>query len=184
MLIPDLDDEKKDEMLHTGNSYMHFHCNIYLVAVAPKNNQRRVQSLAELDGYIKSSLPTGESSSGVALALLLSALSPIEALQEGDEVWDSDALLQDISQQMQEESMKLSTQNNNQDNNKANNISDNSTRRRGKTNEELFAKYSNNGEEIRAISFNDDDQIEGKYVFTFNNYIYFCTFLLIIDKNI
>ena len=79
----------------------------YAVAVAPKNNQRRVQSLIELDDYMQSTLPSGETGGAVALALLTASLSPPETLQEADEIWDFDVILQEISQQMQSEAEAL-----------------------------------------------------------------------------
>ena len=77
------------------------------IASAPRNTTRRVQSLAELDNDTFSSF-TGNNTTAnnnnslknIDLSLLTSALCSPEILQENDEVWEFDRLLQSLSQQM------------------------------------------------------------------------------------
>ena len=51
-----------------------------LVAVAPKNTKRKVQSMADLDKEIKYVLPTA-ASGGIDLSILAASLSPQEAVR-------------------------------------------------------------------------------------------------------
>lgn len=75
------------------------------VAAAPRNNTRRVQSLAELDNDTFSSFTSSSSSNNqptksMDLSLLTASLCSPELLIENDEVWEFDRLLQSLSQQM------------------------------------------------------------------------------------
>jgi len=72
------------------------------VAVAPKNNNIKVQSMRELDHAIKYTLPT-TMHNGLDLSLLTESLSPHHAVVEDDDTWEFDVLLQQVSQDMQVE---------------------------------------------------------------------------------
>lgn len=69
------------------------------MAAAPRNVNRRVQSMRELDTESKYSVPSA--ASGIDLTLLTSALSPAKALEEEDDEWEFDTLLQQVAQGMQ-----------------------------------------------------------------------------------
>jgi hypothetical protein len=70
------------------------------VAAAPRNQGRKVQTLRELDGGEGgfSASGTKGGAGGIDLSLLTASLCPPEALEEADEVWEFDRLLQQLSQ--------------------------------------------------------------------------------------
>jgi len=84
MLIPDLDDEDAEEDITVQ------------VAAAPKNITRTVASLHELDNDLKFSVSSKEK--GIDMSLLVTNLVPASAVQETDEKWDFDSLLQSVTQ--------------------------------------------------------------------------------------
>ncbi|KAE8905102.1 hypothetical protein PF005_g16164 [Phytophthora fragariae] len=90
MEIPDLEEEEREPDITT------------VVAEAPRNTTRAVQSLKQLDKDIKFALPSAQSH-GVDLHLLTSALCPERAVYEEDEPWDFDTLLNDIAQEIQKD---------------------------------------------------------------------------------
>jgi hypothetical protein len=101
-VIPDLDGADGDDLTTR-------------VADAPRNATRKVQTLAELDGSqnfaaaaaaaASRGLAAGPGAAGAAadvdLSLLMSALAPPEAVEEGDDEWVFDKLLQEVAQDMQ-----------------------------------------------------------------------------------
>ncbi|KAG2857335.1 hypothetical protein PC129_g11582 [Phytophthora cactorum] len=90
MEIPDLEEEEREQDITT------------MVAEAPRNTTRAVQSLKQLDKEIKFALPSAQTH-GVDLHLLTSALCPERAVSEEDEPWDFDDLLNDIAQEIQKD---------------------------------------------------------------------------------
>ncbi|KAG7393059.1 hypothetical protein PHYBOEH_006182 [Phytophthora boehmeriae] len=90
MEIPDLEEEEREPDI------------TMMVAEAPRNTTRAVQSLKQLDKDIKFALPSA-TAHGVDLHLLTSALCPERAIAEEDEPWDFDTLLNDISQEIQKD---------------------------------------------------------------------------------
>ncbi|KAL4162997.1 hypothetical protein KRP22_015112 [Phytophthora ramorum] len=90
MEIPDLEEEEREPDITT------------MVAEAPRNTTRAVQSLKQLDKDIKFALPSA-TAHGVDLHLLTSALCPERAVAEDDEPWDFDTLLNDIAQEIQKD---------------------------------------------------------------------------------
>ncbi|KAG7383124.1 hypothetical protein PHYPSEUDO_003996 [Phytophthora pseudosyringae] len=90
MEIPDLEEEEREPDITT------------MVAEAPRNTTRAVQSLKQLDKDIKFALPSAQTH-GVDLHLLTSALCPERAVSEEDEPWDFDTLLNDIAQEIQKD---------------------------------------------------------------------------------
>ncbi|EGZ08785.1 hypothetical protein PHYSODRAFT_524228 [Phytophthora sojae] len=90
MEIPDLEEEEREPDITT------------MVAEAPRNTTRAVQSLKQLDKDIKFALPSAQTH-GVDLHLLTSALCPERAVYEEDEPWDFDTLLNDIAQEIQKD---------------------------------------------------------------------------------
>jgi len=86
LVIPDLEDAE-DEDITTK------------VAEAPRNTQRKVQSMRELNFGVKNALQT--QNSGINLGLLTSTLSPPHLLTEDDLPWEFDSLLQTVSQEIQ-----------------------------------------------------------------------------------
>ncbi|KAL3670775.1 hypothetical protein V7S43_003963 [Phytophthora oleae] len=88
--IPDLEEEEREPDITT------------MVAEAPRNTTRAVQSLKQLDRDIKFALPSAQTH-GVDLHLLTSALCPERAVSEEDEPWDFDTLLNDIAQEIQKD---------------------------------------------------------------------------------
>jgi hypothetical protein len=89
LVIPDLEEDLKEDLTTQ-------------VAVAPKNNNIKVQSMRELDHAIKYTLPT-TMHNGLDLSLLTESLSPHHAVVEDDDTWEFDVLLQQVSQDMQVE---------------------------------------------------------------------------------
>ncbi|EEY58967.1 uncharacterized protein PITG_11983 [Phytophthora infestans T30-4] len=90
MEIPDLEEEEREQDITT------------MVAEAPRNTTRAVQSLKQLDKEIKFALPSAQTH-GVDLHLLTSGLCPERAVSEDDEPWDFDTLLNDIAQEIQKD---------------------------------------------------------------------------------
>jgi hypothetical protein len=91
MIIPDLDEDMGDDA-----------DDITLqVAAAPKNTNRRVASLHELDSDLKYSVSSAEN--GIDLSLLTTNLVPPGKCLEGDEVWDFGGLLQSVTQEFHKE---------------------------------------------------------------------------------
>ncbi|POM80959.1 Hypothetical protein PHPALM_1140 [Phytophthora palmivora] len=90
MEIPDLEEEEREPDITT------------MVAEAPRNTTRAVQSLKQLDRDIKFALPSAQTH-GVDLHLLTAALCPERAVYEEDEPWDFDTLLNDIAQEIQKD---------------------------------------------------------------------------------
>ncbi|GMH72429.1 hypothetical protein TrST_g13266 [Triparma strigata] len=90
MVIPDLDDDLNEEEDITVQ-----------VAEAPKNVNRRVASLHELDSSIKYSVSSSEN--GVDLSVLTKNLVPIGSVDEKDESWDFFSLLQSVTQEFHKE---------------------------------------------------------------------------------
>ncbi|ETL88314.1 hypothetical protein L917_12608 [Phytophthora nicotianae] len=90
MEIPDLEEEEREQDITT------------MVAEAPRNTTRVVQSLKQLDKEIKFALPSAQAH-GIDLHLLTSALCPERAVAEEDEPWDFDTLLNDIAQEIQKD---------------------------------------------------------------------------------
>ncbi|OWY93215.1 hypothetical protein PHMEG_00037471 [Phytophthora megakarya] len=88
--IPDLEEEEREPDITT------------MVAEAPRNTTRAVQSLKQLDKDIKFALPSAQTH-GVDLHLLTGALCPERAVYEEDEPWDFDTLLNDIAQEIQKD---------------------------------------------------------------------------------
>ncbi|DBA03350.1 TPA: hypothetical protein N0F65_004627 [Lagenidium giganteum] len=88
--IPDLEEEEREPDITTQ------------VAEAPRNTGRAVQSLKELDKDIKFALPNS-SAFGVDLHLLTSVLCPERAVNEADEAWNFDSLLNEVSQEIQKD---------------------------------------------------------------------------------
>ena len=87
MIIPDLDDEGDvDEDITVQ------------VAAAPKNTSRKVASLHELDSSIKS-IEVRSGAAGIDLSLLSHRLVPVGNVQEVDERWEFDKLLQSVTQE-------------------------------------------------------------------------------------
>ncbi|GMH65440.1 hypothetical protein TL16_g04199 [Triparma laevis f. inornata] len=99
MIIPDLDEEMNDEEDITVQ-----------VAAAPRNVNRRVASLHELDSEIKYSVSSSEN--GVDLSLLTTSLVPQSSVQEVDEQWDFDSLLQSVTQEFHKEKEMLGEEEN------------------------------------------------------------------------
>mmetsp|Transcript_13143 Transcript_13143/g.24363 ORF Transcript_13143/g.24363 Transcript_13143/m.24363 type:complete len:145 (-) Transcript_13143:114-548(-) len=97
MIIPDLDEDQEEDLQ-------------LKVAEAPKNI-RVVQSLTELDSQISGlQIPLVGNSKGprIDLSLISSVLVPRDKLEEPDEPWDFEQLLEQVSQEVnkQEEAMK------------------------------------------------------------------------------
>ncbi|GMI33683.1 hypothetical protein TrCOL_g738 [Triparma columacea] len=91
MIIPDLDEDMGDDA-----------DDITLqVAAAPKNINRRVASLHELDSDLKYSVSSAEN--GIDLSLLTTNLVPPGKCLEVDEVWDFGGLLQSVTQEFHKE---------------------------------------------------------------------------------
>lgn len=87
MIIPDLDDEQEEDLA-------------FKVAEAPKN-VRQVQSLQELNKNIQGlELPTNPADERIDISLLSSVLAPRELLEEPDDHWEFEALLEELSQAM------------------------------------------------------------------------------------
>jgi len=86
LVIPDLEDVD-DEDITTK------------VAEAPRNTQRKVQSMRELNYGVKNTLQS--QNVGINLGLLTSTLSPPHLLAEDDLPWEFDSLLQTVSQEIQ-----------------------------------------------------------------------------------
>jgi len=86
LIIPDLEEDLEEDLTTQ-------------VASAPKNTARRVQSMRELDHDIKYTLPTNVQN-GLDLSILTSCLSPQPLVQESDELWEFDSLLQFVSQEL------------------------------------------------------------------------------------
>lgn len=88
MIIPDIDDDQEEEIQ-------------LKVAQAPVNI-RTVQSLTELDSQISGlSLPeVGVDSARLNMSILTSVLVPPDKLEEPDEAWDFEQLLEKVSQEM------------------------------------------------------------------------------------
>lgn len=101
--IPDLEEEEREPDITT------------LIAKAPRNTTRAVQSLKQLDDVLKFALPSAQTH-GIDLHLLTSVLCPESAVIEDDEIWNFDTLLNDIAQEIQkdlddkEEVVRLSAQ--------------------------------------------------------------------------
>jgi hypothetical protein len=109
LIIPDLEEDLEEDLTTQGN-YHHVWidqpliiCSLLpvltLVASAPKNTARRVQSMRELDHDIKYTLPTNVQN-GLDLSILTSCLSPQPLVQESDELWEFDSMLQFVSQEL------------------------------------------------------------------------------------
>eukprot|EP01138_Halocafeteria_seosinensis_P004640 gb/GECG01004746.1/.p1 GENE.gb/GECG01004746.1/~~gb/GECG01004746.1/.p1 ORF type:complete len:273 (+),score=63.79 gb/GECG01004746.1/:1-819(+) len=93
--IPDLDEEKQQDLTTQ-------------VAHAPRNVSKKVQSLEELEEEPQARLRSGVAHgtggrTEVDLSLLSSTLAPSDAVQEEDEYWDLDHLLQQMAQELQSE---------------------------------------------------------------------------------
>lgn len=76
------------------------------VAAAPRNQGRKVYTLKELDDEGGLNVSSSRQA-GVDLSLLTSALCPPQALEEPDQIWEFDRLLQQLSQQMTADAEKL-----------------------------------------------------------------------------
>ncbi|CEG47642.1 uncharacterized protein PHALS_04790 [Plasmopara halstedii] len=106
MEIPDLEEEEREPDITT------------IIAKAPRNTTRAVQSLKQLDNDIKFALPSAQIH-GIDLHLLTKNLCPESAVLEDDEVWNFDTLLNDIAHEIQkdlddkEELMRLTSQESN-----------------------------------------------------------------------
>jgi len=87
MVIPDLDEDHEEDLQNQ-------------VADAPANF-RSVQSMRELDSQIKGLELL--SSNGVDLSILTSVLVPRDKLEELDEAWEPESLLEQVSQKMRKE---------------------------------------------------------------------------------
>merc|ERR1719362_1088971 len=91
-IIPVLEEEAEEESLAT-------------VASAPVE-QRSLPTVRQLSGALIHSIPTS-TGTGVDMSVLTQALAPYETVQEIDEHWEFDSLLQRVAIEMQEESEKI-----------------------------------------------------------------------------
>mmetsp|Transcript_22730 Transcript_22730/g.38965 ORF Transcript_22730/g.38965 Transcript_22730/m.38965 type:complete len:239 (+) Transcript_22730:69-785(+) len=89
--IPDLEDELEEDITRQ-------------VAAPPKIRNNRVQTIKELDHDIKYSLPSADI--GIDLSLLASTLSPQDQVLEEDVPWEFEALLAEVSAEIQAEEDK------------------------------------------------------------------------------
>merc|ERR1712046_345974 len=91
-IIPVLEEEAEEESLAT-------------VASAPVE-QRNLPTARQLSGALMHSIPTS-TGTGTDMSVLTKALAPYETVQEVDELWEFDSLLQRVAIEMQEESEKM-----------------------------------------------------------------------------
>ena len=84
MIIPDLDEEGTDSDQR--------------IAHAPRNINRKIPTLAELEHDIKAAANSGDS--GFELGILLSTLVPSSFLTETDNVWTFENLLRDVTDEL------------------------------------------------------------------------------------
>ena len=89
MEIPDLDEEEEEPEEDFRMQ----------VAAAPRNMAKRLPSLHDLQRSLANALPEG-SSGGADIAPLKRFLVPFEQVQEGDETWEFETLLQQVSQEV------------------------------------------------------------------------------------
>ena len=85
VLIPDLDEDGGDSDQR--------------VARAPRNTNRRVPTLQELENEVKATLPSSDT--GLDLGILFATLVPAEYVQEPDETWNFDTLLREVTEELQ-----------------------------------------------------------------------------------
>jgi hypothetical protein len=88
-IIPVLEEEEEEAELTT-------------VAEAPKVRSMRVQSMMELDQDLRFSLPA-QATTGIDIGLLTSALPPQSCIEEPDEEWQFEILLQEVARELTEE---------------------------------------------------------------------------------
>jgi len=89
MEIPDLDEEEEEPEEDFRMQ----------VAAAPRNMAKRLPSLHDLQRSLANALPEGNNS-GADIAALKRFLVPFEQVQEGDETWEFETLLQQVSQEV------------------------------------------------------------------------------------
>ena len=68
--------------------------------------QRSLPTARQLNGALIHSIPTS-TGTGVDMSVLTKVLAPYETVQEVDEHWEFDTLLQRVAIEMQEESEKI-----------------------------------------------------------------------------
>lgn len=76
------------------------------VVKAPRDMARKVQTLEELAEESNVFNVTVSRHAGIDLSVLTSSLHPLETLEEPDEVWEFDSLLQELQQRMTAEGEK------------------------------------------------------------------------------
>lgn len=69
------------------------------VAQAPRNVQRKIPTLAELETAVQATMPTVHEG-GLDLAVLTATLVPAAMLEEKDEAWDFDGLLREVTDEL------------------------------------------------------------------------------------
>ena len=84
LIIPDLDDDGGD--------------NDQRVAHAPRNFNRRVPTLEELENDVKAALP--QSDTGLDMTVLFKTLVPAPQVQEVDVAWNFDSLLREVTEEI------------------------------------------------------------------------------------
>ena len=84
MLIPDLDEDGADADQR--------------IAHAPRNINRKIPTLADLENEVKSAVTSADS--GFDLGVLLSTLVPVALLAEADVAWTFESLLRDVTDEL------------------------------------------------------------------------------------
>lgn len=68
------------------------------VAHAPRNFNRKVPTLGELENDVKAALPTSET--GLDMTVLFKTLVPASQVQESDVPWNFDSLLREVTEEL------------------------------------------------------------------------------------
>merc|ERR1711907_804476 len=84
LIIPDLDDDGGD--------------NDQRVAHAPRNFNRRIPTLEELENDVKAALPQSET--GLDMTVLFKTLVPAPQVREEDVPWNFDSLLREVTEEI------------------------------------------------------------------------------------
>lgn len=87
--IPDMDE---DQGIDADERVVH----------APRNVNRRVPTLVELENDVKVAIPTGEG--GLDISVLSNRLVPASLVYEDDSCWTFESLLRDVYNELSEES--------------------------------------------------------------------------------
>ena len=84
LIIPDLDEDGGDADQR--------------VAHAPRNVNRKIPTLDELENDVKAALPSREN--GLDMTVLFKTLVPVSQVQESDVPWCFDSLLRDVTEEL------------------------------------------------------------------------------------